>query len=573
MNKNSLKIISAILAISLAMSACGIASTATPPAQIYVPATEPPALTEPSHEIYAGFTDSQIMPFIMVHQSGENLAVMGDINSSDITGIVWNSTDGTSIVIYSDGYGRPAVAVVGEDTILYSNYTDDTVDLTVIQADGTSSMFQAELNTSLLNKITSYAPTSNSLVSYSIPNVRRQEQLDKWFWAKTGLYMLATATCTYGTYTAIATGIVLIPPVLLTLGITCSGAILGTMIRAGTILDLDVGWLEAVNTSANTIKCATAIQPLDLASCVSVIVTQAEKQEKLANQIIANPPPAPATQAPAVTYATLCGWVENNSFTGALVPTLTIWEANQVVDLGALDSSKLRQFLDAGMPGYFQVFDSDISDGFLLDFSYAKKVSSCSQTQTQPPAQSSIISSVRGTLCGQYIRITWDNPPGFGWEAYIFVTSDSNILGTSNSFPSEGYYRVYDAVIEWTPFTFGDGTSAEGSITSWSGYEPISSLNNCSQTPAQPPAQSSTGTQAQISNEVYYAALRQSPGYSNKNNDIDLLANVPAGDIVQILDGPEQADGLNWWYVSWNGITGWMADHTGSGKTIMIFLP
>lgn len=568
MNKNSLRIISAILAISLTMSACGTVFTVEPPDQIYIPDTEPPALTEPPHEIYAGFTDNQAMPFIMVHQSGENLAVTGDINSSNITGIVWHSVDGNSIVIYSDNDGRPAVAVIGEDTILYSNYTDDTVDLTVIQADGTRSMFQAELDTNLLNKITAYAPASNSLVSYSIPNAHWQGQLDKWFWMKTGMYMLGVATCTAGGYAAITTGTILFPPVLHILTLSCSGAILGTLIRVGTIFHMDVGGLESIDSGLNMVNCAYA----DITGCVNVFLTDAEKQDKLANQIIANPPPAPATEPPAVTDATLCGWVESNTFTGAFVPTLTIWETNQVVDLAALDSSNLQQFLDAGMPGYFQVLDPDISDGYLLDFSYAKKVNSCSQTQTQPPTQPSIISSVRGTLCGQYIRVTYENPPGFTWEYYSFVTSDNKTLGISN-LPSEGYYRIYDAVIAWNSSTMADGSHTDGGITSWSGYEPISSLQSCSQTPTQTPAQASTNARAQISNEVYFAALRQSPGYSNKNNDTDLLANVPAGDIIKILGGPKQADGLNWWNVSWNGITGWMADHTGSGKTIMIFLP
>lgn len=577
MNKNSLKIISIILAISLTVSACGVASTAAPPDQIYIPTEAPVAANESPHEIYAGFTDNQVTPFIMVHQSGENLAMMGDINSSNnagnIAGAIWNSVDGSSIVIYS-GYddGKPAVAVIGEDTIFYSNYTENTVDLTVIQADGTSSVFQAELDTDLLNKITAYAPASNSLVSYSIPNAHRQAQLDKWFWMKTGMYMLGVATCTAGGYAAITTGTVLFPPVLDKLTKACSGAILGTLIRVGTIFHMDVGGLESINSGLSMVNCAST----ELEACLDVFLTEAEKQEKIANQIIANPPSEPATEVPVATYTTLCGWVENNSFTGALAPTFTIWETNEVVDLGALDSSKLRQFLNAGMPGYFQVFDPAIGDDFLLDFSYAKKVNSCSQTQTQPPTQSSIISSVRGTLCGQWIRVTYENPPGFAWEFYIFVTSDNNTLtlgAASDSFPYEGYYRVYDAVIDWSSSTFANGTHVDGSITSWSGYESISSLKKCSQTPTQMPAQSSSGTQAQISNEVYYAALRQSPGYSNKNNDIDLLANVPAGDIVQILDGPEQADGLNWWHVSWNGITGWMADHTGSGKTIMIFLP
>ncbi len=87
------------------------------------------------------------------------------------------------------------------------------------------------------------------------------------------------------------------------------------------------------------------------------------------------------------------------------------------------------------------------------------------------------------------------------------------------------------------------------------------------------PTKSSQSSQAKISNEVFYAAIRKSPGYSNKTDSSDIVAEVPKGDIVQVLGGPKKADGLNWWQVSWNGTTGWMADHTGSGKTLMIFLP
>lgn len=563
MNKNRLKIISVVLAISLTVSACGVASTAAPPDQIYIPPEAPTTNNEPLPEFYAGFTQSEEIPFLMVHQNGESLGTIGDTNSP-IEGVVWVSSDGeSSMVIYSNDDGLPQSAVVGEDVILYSNYTNSgMVDITILYQDGTSETFQAQLDTELLNKVWSFSSPSFSTVSYSLVSPQQPLSTDGLLLMKQGLYLLGAASCL---------NLVMAPvlPPLAALALPCAGTLIGGVIMYGNLLNMNVAGLESINSGLNMVKCASA----ELTACVNVFLNESEKQEKLANQIIANPPPAPETKAPVVTYAALCGWVENNSFTGALAPTFTIWETNEVVDLGALDSSKLRQFLNAGMPGYFQVFDPAIGDDFLLDFSYAKKVNSCSQTQTQPPTQSSVISSMRGTLCGQYIRITWDNPPGFTWENYIFVTSSNDILGLPTSFPSEGYYRVYDAVIDWTPFTFGDGTSAEGSITSWSGYEPISSLNNCSQTSVQPPAQSSTGTQAQISNEVYYAALRQSPGYSNKNNDVDLLANVPAGDIVQILGGPEQADGLNWWYVSWNGTTGWMADHTGSGKTILIFLP
>lgn len=190
--------------------------------------------------------------------------------------------------------------------------------------------------------------------------------------------------------------------------------------------------------------------------------------------VATNEPPSPPTPTPIVHSQTggdyICGWVENNSQTGALAPILTIIGTNEIVELGMLDSSKFRQFMDVGIPGYFQIFDPVISNGFLVNFSQTLKVNSCESSSSLP-------------------------------------------------------------------------------------------VN-----PSQP-------TQAQISNEVYFAALRQSPGYSNKNNDIDLLANVPAGATVQILGGPEQADGLDWWNVSWNGVTGWMADHTSSGKTILIFMP
>lgn len=78
---------------------------------------------------------------------------------------------------------------------------------------------------------------------------------------------------------------------------------------------------------------------------------------------------------------------------------------------------------------------------------------------------------------------------------------------------------------------------------------------------------------AQISEQVYYVALRRSPGYKTKNDDYDILAEIPAGQNVVILDGPEIVDELSWWFVSWRGHQGWVAEKTGSGKIILIFDP
>jgi hypothetical protein len=84
---------------------------------------------------------------------------------------------------------------------------------------------------------------------------------------------------------------------------------------------------------------------------------------------------------------------------------------------------------------------------------------------------------------------------------------------------------------------------------------------------------SSTSSYAQISGEVAEVNMRSSPGYTNKDDSRDVIAKIPSGATVEILDGPYTADGLNWWHISWNGSKGYIAEKTGSGRTIMIFNP
>lgn len=275
--------------VLLAVLLNGCAPTPTP----YVP-TSPESVSEPPHEIYAGFTDNQAMPFIMIHQNGESLVMTQDVNSSNVTGGVWNSTDGQSVVIYSDSDGRPTSAVIGDDVILYSNYTNDTVDVTVIQADGTSTTYQATLDTETLNKIMSFVPFSDQSVSYSLTNLHRQGQSDMWYWMKNGMFMMDITFCAAGTVAVIATGTVALP--LLMLAGFCTGALLETLTRAGTFLNIDVGGLESANDTSAVIGCGeavskTAVNPidiLDLKSCVDLLIPIAEEQEKSANLIMSN---------------------------------------------------------------------------------------------------------------------------------------------------------------------------------------------------------------------------------------------------------------------------------------------
>lgn len=73
--------------------------------------------------------------------------------------------------------------------------------------------------------------------------------------------------------------------------------------------------------------------------------------------------------------------------------------------------------------------------------------------------------------------------------------------------------------------------------------------------------------------EIHKANLRRTPGYIGKDDNTDSLYEIPCGEIVTLLGQNQKVDGLIWWKVSWKGYTGWIADHTGSGKVILDFDP
>lgn len=71
--------------------------------------------------------------------------------------------------------------------------------------------------------------------------------------------------------------------------------------------------------------------------------------------------------------------------------------------------------------------------------------------------------------------------------------------------------------------------------------------------------------------DITQAALRKSPGYSSKDDSVDIIYKINCGQQLLLLGDSQRADGLTWWKVSWSGYVGWMADHTGSGRTILVF--
>lgn len=98
--------------------------------------------------------------------------------------------------------------------------------------------------------------------------------------------------------------------------------------------------------------------------------------------------------------------------------------------------------------------------------------------------------------------------------------------------------------------------------------------NNSNNSNNQPSNQQQSKTYAEVScADIYVANLRRTPGYVGKNDETDSLAEVSCGEIVELLGESSNVDGLTWWKVRWNGYTGWIADHTGSGKIILDFTP
>lgn len=275
MNRNMMKIIAAVLVVSLAMLGCGAQT-------ILAPATETPTATsEPTLEFYAGFTQNEEIPYIAMHQSGESLGAIADADASNIKGVVWRSSDGnSSIVIYADSDGLPISAVVGEDIILYSNYTDDMVDITVLQADGSRQTFQAKRDLDKLNKIRSFLTPSVSMISYSKDIHLNLQQLDQLLYIKQLASIIGAASCLLAVSAPVL-------PSLAALALPCLGTLITGITLYGNMLGVHVGFLEEFGASWTAFKC-----PLDLlnnlnpVACISTYATLMQKQKELANQKI-----------------------------------------------------------------------------------------------------------------------------------------------------------------------------------------------------------------------------------------------------------------------------------------------
>jgi hypothetical protein len=93
-------------------------------------------------------------------------------------------------------------------------------------------------------------------------------------------------------------------------------------------------------------------------------------------------PPGPGPQqVPTPTWTvpanSICGWIENNSTTGAMAPVMTVWGTGQVLRLYMLSVDAIDKF-NYVSPAYFRVYDPVYQDpDLLIDFSSIEQVSGC----------------------------------------------------------------------------------------------------------------------------------------------------------------------------------------------------
>ncbi len=295
-------LISTIVTISMLLSGCDISITInqgeepvseSQPQTMPEPSTSgnPPTLNSPSisqspttapdkqHDLYAGFTNDEQIPFVILHESGEQLAVAQDIYSNQKTGVVWSSPGKDSIAIYSDGNGIPTYSVVSNSVIRYTNYTNSTVDITVTNQDGTKEVFRVKYNAELIKKIQARHETSYHLAA--LAEFSNQELLypDAWDYLDYGFMAIGAVSCAGLIATA--------NPALLALASTCGGLILDVAIEVMEYNNIDVELLEANSTLIDGIQCLNDTVS-EWSSCAKLAAAVAENTYNAGNQLISD---------------------------------------------------------------------------------------------------------------------------------------------------------------------------------------------------------------------------------------------------------------------------------------------
>ncbi|MBM3137448.1 MAG: M23 family metallopeptidase [Chloroflexi bacterium] len=159
----------------------------------------------------------------------------------------------------------------------------------------------------------------------------------------------------------------------------------------------------------------------------------------------------------------ICGWLENISDTGALAPTLTLWNTNEHIEFWTELPTNLI------LPGYYRFFDAVLekpesrSYRVVTKFSRLEKVSSCQTTSPTPTPTKTATD-----------QCPLKSPTGFCWPTgRAASTNDNNYLangcGENQSYNSGKIHIGADIFAEfgWPVYAVADGVVYDISFDGW----------------------------------------------------------------------------------------------------------
>ncbi|MEO2005003.1 MAG: hypothetical protein ABGY41_13000, partial [Candidatus Poribacteria bacterium] len=97
--------------------------------------------SEPYNGMAAAWTGNPNIPVIAAHEGGETLAALSD-DGRTVTGGVYTTKDGDSLVVWGGPDGLPRRAQGNGAIFLFENYTDSTVDVAIIGPDGSTEVLR-----------------------------------------------------------------------------------------------------------------------------------------------------------------------------------------------------------------------------------------------------------------------------------------------------------------------------------------------------------------------------------------------------------------------------------------------
>lgn len=243
--------------------------------------------------INVSVTDDKTYPVLAVGKNGEQLIAITDStlsgNASTVTGAVWFSSEDESFVLFNGKDGLPEKVVIGELTIILFNYTDSSVDVGIIGANGeTETLKNISLDAEILSELKAlqsktFTPSgANKLaIPASASEVTNMEAILEI--ASFGLE-LAGCVASVAALTAVTFGAVLVA-----LALPCGTLLIDTVITLTKNEDtLFASAFASANMGGTSKDCISGTLIERRLACAALIIDATKLAISKANELISN---------------------------------------------------------------------------------------------------------------------------------------------------------------------------------------------------------------------------------------------------------------------------------------------